>query len=158
MAFLLALRHGPERIAVELPAVREVLRMVALRPLPGAPPGVLGVLDLRAQAIPVLDLEQRLPSGADRPGVDHQLVVLHAGELLLAIAVTAVDDLEEVPDEEIQPASALLPRGIPLKGLARTSRGLLPIIDPDTFLRRDEVMALRSAIQELEGGKGRASR
>ncbi len=45
---------------VELKDVDEVLHMATCRPLPGAPPFVAGVLNLRGDLLPVVDLTRRL--------------------------------------------------------------------------------------------------
>jgi hypothetical protein len=44
-----------EWYAIELASVREVLRRPAITPLPGAPPAVLGVLNVRGEVVPALD-------------------------------------------------------------------------------------------------------
>jgi hypothetical protein len=44
-----------EWYAIELASVREVLRRPAITPLPGAPPTVLGVLNVRGEVVPALD-------------------------------------------------------------------------------------------------------
>ena len=66
MQRLLVIRHGANFIGMDLAVVQEVLRMLEMRPLPGAPSRILGVIDLRGRLIPVLDLESRLPVGAER--------------------------------------------------------------------------------------------
>jgi len=55
---------GPHHCALTLDRVQEVLRIVAVTPLPQAPPFIEGVLDLRGHVLPVVDLRARfgLPS------------------------------------------------------------------------------------------------
>jgi chemotaxis signal transduction protein len=48
-----------QRYALPLGAVLRVLPMVALSPLPQAPPITLGVFNLRGTVIPVLDIRRR---------------------------------------------------------------------------------------------------
>jgi chemotaxis signal transduction protein len=148
---LLILRHGVEILGVDLKVVREIARMMLLRRLPGAPPGVLGAMDLRGQVIPVLDLEARLPVGAARPGVDNYLVVLSLGdgEIDLAVAATRIEDIEIVSGAAFQPAQTTLPPGVPLSGVARTALGWVPVLEPASLLRPGEAMALREAVRRL---------
>ena len=51
---------GERRLALELSAVERVERAVAITPLPGAPPGVAGVIDVHGAIVPVLDLRHHL--------------------------------------------------------------------------------------------------
>lgn len=146
---LLLVRHGNGRLGVDLAAVREVLRMVAVRPIPGTPMGILGVMNLRGETIAVLDLEARLPAEAEKPGVDHHLVVLSSGPAPLAIAVSRVDDLEAVAPDAFREAAEVLPKGVPVSGVVRMGEELIPVLDPSMLLQPGEVMSLKDALRAL---------
>ena len=51
----IVLSLGEDRYGIELTDVREVVPEPFLTPLPGAPPAVLGVVNLRGEVVPVLD-------------------------------------------------------------------------------------------------------
>lgn len=55
MIFLL-FQLGADRYALEARQIVEVLPLVALKTLPGAPRGIAGLLDYRGAAVPVVDL------------------------------------------------------------------------------------------------------
>jgi purine-binding chemotaxis protein CheW len=148
---LLIMRHGTEVLGVDLKVVREISRMMMMRRLPGAPPGVMGAIDLRGQIIPVLDLEARLPVGAGRPGVESYLVILDPGEdgIDLAIAVSRIEEIEALNGAAFQPAESSLPSGVPLSGVARTSQGWVPVLDPQCLLGPGEALTLHEAVSRL---------
>lgn len=50
---------GPQRYAMAVAHVDEVLRIVALTPSPGAPPFIEGVINRRGMTTPVIDLRKR---------------------------------------------------------------------------------------------------
>ena len=56
MSGLVTFRLGDREYATPLADVREVVRLEGLVDLPGMPPPLAGVLDLRGAALPVLDL------------------------------------------------------------------------------------------------------
>jgi purine-binding chemotaxis protein CheW len=145
---LLVVQHGRERIGFDLGAVREVVRMLQPRGLPGAPPGVLGVMDLRGEMIPILDLEARLPAGASKPSVNHRIVVIDIG-IPLAIVVTKVEDIELTVPDAFRSARGNLPEGVPIMGIARTATGLIPVIDPASLLKPGEVVELQDLLRKL---------
>ena len=147
---LLVLRHGRGRVGVELAVVREVVRMLKPSALPGAPEGIVGVINLRGETIPVLDLEARLPADAGKPGIDHHLVVATLDPLTLAIAVTHVDDLEAVAPEAWRDGEQFLPEGVPVKGVGRIGDDLVPVIDVAALLEPGEVMALAEVLRRYE--------
>lgn len=146
---ILLFRHGPDPVGIDLAAVREVVRMLLPSPLPGAPAGVLGVVNLRGETVPVIDLEARLPAGAGRPGIDHHIVVSAAGEGHVAIVVSRVEEIESVPADCFRSARGVLPEGVPLQGIARLGERLVPILDPSLLLTRSEAMTLHEALERL---------
>lgn len=118
-----------------LPAgdVRELLRAVALTPVPGAPPCVEGALNLRGSIVPVYDLRPyfRLP-GKSLELSDH-LIVTRAGQRLVALHVDRALQLVRldsaaVTDEAAGPGVAYVARasGLP--------RGLVLIRDLQALL------------------------
>ena len=146
---LLIVRHGNGRVGIDLAAVREVVRMLLPDPLPSAPLGVCGVVNLRNEVMPVIDLQARLPAGALAPGVDHHLVVTEIAGVLLAVAVSHVVEIEAIPPGCWQSAEATLPAGVPLLGVARLRDGLVPVLDPAALMKPGEIMELREALERL---------
>jgi chemotaxis signal transduction protein len=59
----LVLTIGDDRYSLDLHDVREVVPEPVLTPLPGAPRGVLGVINLRGDVVPVLDTAHLLGLG-----------------------------------------------------------------------------------------------
>jgi chemotaxis signal transduction protein len=59
----LLLPVGADRYALDLTRICEVVRGPELTSLPGAPPGVLGVMNLRGEVVPVLDSAALLGTG-----------------------------------------------------------------------------------------------
>jgi purine-binding chemotaxis protein CheW len=97
------------RYGVPASAVRELLRAVAVTPLPQAPPGVDGVIDLRGQVFPVLDVRTRfgLPARPATPS-DH-LVVVESGGRRIALRVDRAVELVAIKESEAAPAADLVP-------------------------------------------------
>jgi purine-binding chemotaxis protein CheW len=77
--------------AVELVRVREVVPAPALTPLPGAPPALAGVFNLRGDVVPLFDLAALL----GLPGGDHgdQVAVTDAGHGVAALRAHGRPDL-----------------------------------------------------------------
>ena len=56
MSIHVRFRVGDESFALPVGQVLEVAELGSLAPVPGAPPSVLGVRNLRGQVLPVIDL------------------------------------------------------------------------------------------------------
>lgn len=93
------MRAGAQSYAAPLDQVREVVPLGRLTRIPGAPPYVLGLMNLRGVLVTVLDLALRL-GDRDTPltsGV--VLLVPTSGSGSAGCAVDSVRDVIDVPEE-----------------------------------------------------------
>lgn len=82
--------------ALPLERVVEVLRMVAVTPVPEAPAGVLGAVNLRGTLIPMLDLRPRLGMAPTVPDPGQVFLVLRARGRMLGLLADVVEDIVQV--------------------------------------------------------------
>jgi purine-binding chemotaxis protein CheW len=141
---LLTFELNDARYAIPLDLVREVARAVAVTPLPGAPPVVLGVIDVRGRIAPVYDLRRRLGLEPREIEPSDQFVLADSAGRLVALVVDRVEWMASVPDEAIHEEPE---PGVPyISGLARLPDGLALIHDLAAFLSADESRALDRAL------------
>ncbi|GEJ56183.1 chemotaxis protein CheW [Anaeromyxobacter diazotrophicus] len=99
---LCAFQVGGEEYAIDLRRVREIVQPLPVTPVPCGPEFLDGVMDLRGEVIPVVDVRRRLGfpvSGAARAKV---LVVNVAGRVL-GLVVDAVLEVMRLPRATIGP-------------------------------------------------------
>lgn len=94
-AMHLRVRSGREHYALPVEGVREIAPVGRISPVPGSPPEVLGVWNLRGDVMAVVDLAGVLGIEAGKPG---RVVVAEAGDLHAALAVEEVIDVCSLPD------------------------------------------------------------
>ncbi len=99
---------GDETFAMRVEDVQEVLMGQPLSRVPLAPPHVVGLLNLRGQVLPALDLRARLGIAPRKKG-DGKLMVVKGGDGLYACVVDDVSDVLELPDETWRKAPDTLP-------------------------------------------------
>ena len=143
---LLRVRLGDAVLALPATAVREIVRAVAITPLPGAPAIIEGAINVRGALVPVLDIRGRLQLPARPLDPDQFLVMMQAGARTLALRVDEVDDLVEVDADGIERTSALSPALRGLAGLSARADGVLVIYDPAAFVSAAESEALDAAL------------
>ena len=107
---------GEELFGIEVENVQEVVRHQPITPVPLSAPAVAGLINLRGQVIPAIDVRQRLApwsrGGAERPL--NVIVRTDAGPVsLLVDSIGAVvdardDDFEPPPQTLVGPARALI--------------------------------------------------
>lgn len=128
-------------------AVREVVRMVAVTPLPEAPPLVEGVVDLRGELVPVLALRARLGLPPREPSPEEHLVFLHRDRRdTVACRVDRAQDLVTVDETALTAPTGLAAAARGIAGVAATADGLIVVHDVDAFLSEAESLALADAL------------
>ena len=122
---------GGRTVGLPSAAVERILRMAALTPLPDAPPGLAGLLNLHGVLLPVVDPRPRLslPPVAWAPD-QHLVVMAAAGRFLLwldrveRIATVAPHELDRVATGAAGPL---------VLWAARLDGEVVPILSPDAL-------------------------
>lgn len=93
-----------ERYAIESRYVREVYPLENLTPLPGTPSFVLGIVNVRGEILPVIDIKTFF----DLPGKGltdlNKVIVLHSDGMLFGILADAIVGVRSIPLADIQPS------------------------------------------------------
>jgi purine-binding chemotaxis protein CheW len=104
----LTFRVGEETFAIGILAIKEIIEYASLTAVPMMPDCVRGVINLRGRVVPVIDLAVRFGKDATVPGRRTCIVIVEVdsdGEHQdIGIVVDAVNQVLEIPDEEIEPA------------------------------------------------------
>lgn len=113
-----------DAFGIPVEQVREVIRSAALRRVPGSPPVLRGIVNVRGAIVTVLDLHALL--SGERAVTAGSVVLLEYGSRLIGLAVHAVHDvrvLDASLELQHEPVSAL-DRIVPLDAVALCARHL----------------------------------
>jgi purine-binding chemotaxis protein CheW len=105
---LCTFRIGGEDYAVDIMRVREIIQPLPITPVPRAPAFVEGVVRLRGEVIPVIDVRKRFglpPSAASRRT---KFLVVHVAGRRIGLVVDEVCEVVRLSRAEIRPAPALV--------------------------------------------------
>lgn len=94
----LVVTSGGVPLAIPVEQVREVVRPVGMRPVPGAPVIQIGIVNVRGAIVTVLDLHAlRTGERAVTPG---SIVLVQHGARLIGLAVDSVQDVRMATPEQ----------------------------------------------------------
>jgi purine-binding chemotaxis protein CheW len=128
-AQVVAFRLGGELHGCDIRLVEEVVTKRTIHPLPDVPPHLLGVLMLRGEMVPVMDVAPALGLALETERARSILIVTH-GEGRVGVAVDAVHEVLEVPAECVRPAPhSGGDRDAYIVCVARVADGLVTLID-----------------------------
>ena len=136
---LVSFRLGEEKYGVEITKIQEIILMGEITRVPQAPSFVKGLINLRSNVIPVLDL--RLRFGLAETGItdETRIMVVNVMGKTIGLIVDAVSEVLRISLNEIvppPPTVAGLGREY-LTGLVQLSGRLLIVLDIDKLLDED---------------------
>jgi purine-binding chemotaxis protein CheW len=135
-----------ETYGIESSYVREVYPLKELTPLPCTPSFVLGIVNVRGQILPVIDLKRFFDLPEKGLTDLNKLIIVQAGEMELGILADAILGVRSIPLREIQPSLPTLTgiRADYLKGVTNTGMVVLDggkILSGQRIVVHDEVEA-----------------
>jgi purine-binding chemotaxis protein CheW len=132
--------------AVALAVVERVVRAVEISPLPEAPRGVRGVINLQGRVVPVFDLWMRfgLPSRALR-STDH-LVIARIHRRTVALLVESVAGVVSQSEVRITPAAEILSDLECVAGVMTLAGSMVLVHDLERFLSLEDHEALQKML------------
>lgn len=134
----LRMRCDQQHYAVELLKIQEVVLPATLLPLRGAATHVLGVMNLRGQIVPVIDLGLYLGRQAIIADASTRIVVIEEHGETLGLRVSAVEDVAKLTDAQIETPESTRACGISgslFRGVSRTSGLTLILLDATSILK-----------------------
>ena len=129
---------GNRDFALDVMAVKEVLRPTNVKVVPGQPNFVTGLVELRGEYVPLIDLRRRFKSQeADLPG---KIVVTSANKRLLALMVDSVGEVRRLYRKDLR--SPPLDTGLGgvsiVDSIAEMEGEMILILRADALLGEDE--------------------
>jgi purine-binding chemotaxis protein CheW len=140
--------------ALPVEGVREILEFRHIARLPHAPACVLGMIDLRGQSFPVVDLRLRLGMRAAEPTPATRIVVLNAtqGGASVGVGLVAerVFEVTGFDTDVLEPAPAI-GSGMAsacVAGIGRRNGRMVVVFDLERLLQLDDMPDIRALSAE----------
>jgi purine-binding chemotaxis protein CheW len=141
---------GSELFGVRILVVQEIIMMSAITEIPNTPDFIEGVINLRGNIIPVLDLRKRLrlrshaplPQG-QRPGT--RILVVEIDQNVTGFIVDSVSKVLTIPASRIFPPPEIIVAGVQsqyIAGVVHLDDGIMVVLDFRKILSVEEKSAL----------------
>lgn len=99
---VLEFRLAQERYAIETQYVREVHPLKDLTPLPGTPPFILGIVNVRGRIVPVVDLKKFFELPEQGLTDLHRVILLEGSDLEVGLLADATVGVRSIPLDSLQ--------------------------------------------------------
>jgi purine-binding chemotaxis protein CheW len=144
---LIAFRLGVETFVFDIMAVRQIIPWSRSTAVPAAPAFVEGVIVIRNEVIPVIDLYSRLfPARESQPG-QPLVLICHTATGIVGLKVDAVRRIVTVSSAALLPPPPIVGgvRGELLIAIIPVEQEVYLLIDIDRILTADEQRELQSS-------------
>jgi len=140
---------GEEEFACEINNVAEVLKMVKVTPLPQTIEFVEGVINLRGEVIPVIDLRKRFGLMEAERTSDSRIIIVEVDGRMFGLIVDSVSEVAGLPSNQIQEAPDHIAGGRNhlIMGVGKIDDRMVIILNIEHILSADEQVALDQVTQ-----------
>ena len=148
----LLFRLGEELYGTPLLAVKEVIKMTAINPVPYMVSHFRGVINLRGQIVGIADLRLKfqIPTKPETSGL---ILVIETAQGLLGAVVDDIVSVENILPSSID-AEPCIQTKIPtefFKGVAKLEKGLVNLIDISGCLSAEELRRVKKEAERASG-------
>jgi purine-binding chemotaxis protein CheW len=133
-------RLEDETYGINVMQVQEVLPMTDIAPVPGAPPFVMGIINLRGNVVTVIDTRMRFGLSSREIEEGGRIVVIEAGDQVAGMLVDSVAEVIEVRTTEVDVAPGVGNEESAryIYGVVSRDEQLLILIDINKMLTSEE--------------------
>lgn len=139
--------------AVSESCVTEIERVPAMTAVPGMPPWLAGVTNLRGDILSVIDLRAFAGLDGRSPVMARMLVArLPDDDFMAGLIVDAVDRIVAIPHDAIRPPAAPLdgPFVAYVRGVCAIGERLVAVLDLDRLLRSPDIRQFDEPVDRSE--------
>jgi purine-binding chemotaxis protein CheW len=152
---LISFMVGDEEYGLDILRVKEVIRVREITRLPKAPSFVKGIINLRGDVIPIIDLRDKFGLPAQDQTADTRVIVVDVEGKLVGMVVDSASQVVRIPADQIDPPPPIV-GGLSaefVRGVGKMEDRLIILLDIDRILTMREKLAL----DQLKGGREPAS-
>lgn len=137
-------RIGEEEYGIDILQVKTIERMMPITRVPKAPNFVEGVINLRGEIVPVIDLKKRfdLPSGETTDNT--RIIIVSVDDITVGMIVDSATEVVQLTQDAIEPAPPITGSidSNYLDGVGKIEGRLLILLNVAKLLKPQEISQL----------------
>lgn len=142
---------GEEEYGVDILQVKTIERMMPITRVPKAPHYVEGVINLRGEIVPIIDLRRRLNLPSCEKTEKTRIIIISLEELTVGMIVDSATEVIQLTDDSIEPPPpiTLSIDSSFIEGVGKIGEKLMIILNMTKILKPEEVKELGNKIKEM---------
>lgn len=139
-----------EQYGVNLQQVRSIERLLPITPVPQTSDFIKGVINLRGDIIPIIDVKERLHIGKTEQTETTRILIVQIETTQVGLMVDAATDVVDIDPSMVEPAPNIV-GGVTkdyLQGVAKLEDKLMVLLDLECVLNMEEKKEVLEAVLE----------
>lgn len=132
---------GEEIYGVDILKVKTIERMMPITRVPKAPSFVEGVINLRGEIVPVIDLKKRFDLPPGKTTENTRIIIVNVNDITVGMIVDSATEVIQLSQDAIEPAPTIT-TGIDsdyIEGVGKMGDKLLILLNLAKVLRPQEI-------------------
>jgi purine-binding chemotaxis protein CheW len=149
---LISFLVGDEEYGLDILRVKEVIRIREITRLPKAPSFVKGIINLRGDVIPIIDLRDKFGLESREYTTMTRVIVVDVEDKLVGMVVDAASQVVRIPADQIDPPPPIV-GGLSaeyIRGVGKLEDRLVILLNIDRILTTEEKIELEKMASSVE--------
>lgn len=149
---------GRERFGIAIEDVKEIIAAYEIVPLPRTPEFIEGIISLRGEIIPVVDMRIRFDMPHGDSDEETRVIVLEMTDFYVGIQVDNVYEVLKLEEDVIEPPPKLVGglKGDYIEGVAEVKGKLTIILNLEEIFSSSEKIAMQGSIESHDEANDKA--
>ncbi|HLR08528.1 MAG TPA: chemotaxis protein CheW [Bacillota bacterium] len=139
-----------ETYGVDIHQVRSIEKLQNVIEVPKTPDFIKGVINLRGDITPIVDLSERLDIGRTDVTEDTRVLIVQIRDIQIGLVVDSATDVIDIDPNVVEKAPPII-KGVDasyIKGVAKLDDTLLILLDLQHVLNLDEINTVAQVIEK----------
>lgn len=148
---LVIFKLGNEEYGVNIMQVKEIIRMASINKVPQVPQFVEGIISLRGEILPIIDLREKFRLPKKEKNRSTRILVINLDSTTIGGIVDEVSEVLRIQNSAIRPAPPVI-KGMNsdyLLGIGQIGERIIILLDLAKILKTSEMVKIKEIAEEL---------
>lgn len=133
-----------EEYAIEITKVKEIILLEGITRIPQVPEFIEGIINLRGNVIPIIDLRKRFGLSAEERTEHTRIIVTRMEGRIIGLIVDSVSQVMKIPKADVQPPPDTIASisGKYILGIGKVDERMIILLDIEKILTESEKQSL----------------
>ncbi|MFD2044945.1 chemotaxis protein CheW [Ornithinibacillus salinisoli] len=139
-----------QRFGVNVQQVLSIEKLQEITKVPRTSDFIKGVINLRGETIPIIDLKERLHITETEMTNENRILIVNVEDVQVGLIVDSATDVIDIATELVEPAPKMIGgvHEVYLKGVAKLENELLILLDLEQIIDLEETTEVKEVVEE----------